>query len=175
MAQLTAGTKAPAFKLAGNDGREHALEDTLGRKLVLYFYPRDSTPGCTTEACEFRDNLARLTAAGALVFGVSKDSLASHDKFRDKYDLNFPLLSDPEAKLHAAYGAWGEKLFYGKKLIGVIRSTFLIDEHGVITRAWYGVKVKGHVEQVLAALTGETPPSSPKKKSSSKKKAAAAN
>ena len=154
MAQLTAGSKAPAFKLSGNDGHEYALADLRGRKVVLFFYPRDSTPGCTTEACDFRDNLARFAAAGATVLGVSKASLASHDKFRDKYTLNFPLLSDPERAAHEAYGAWGEKVFYGKHIVGVIRSTFLIDEEGRVVRAWYGVKVKGHVDQVLAALSG---------------------
>jgi len=155
MAKLEASDQAPAFALEGNDGRVHSLADARGGALVLYFYPKDDTPGCTIEACDFRDHLSRLTATGAAVLGVSKDSLASHAKFRDKYGLTFPLLSDPDAKVHEAYGAWGEKLFYGKKIVGVIRSTFVIDARGIVTHAWYGVKAKGHVEQVLAALLGD--------------------
>ena len=168
MAQLTQGSKAPAFKLAGNDGRTHTLAEKQGGKVVLFFYPKDHTPGCTTEACDFRDNHARLVATGAAVLGVSRDSLASHDKFRDKYALNYPLLSDPDGSVHEAYGAWGEKLFYGKKIIGVIRSTFLIDEQGKVLQAWYGVKVNGHAEHVLAALRGESAPA-PAKKAPAKK------
>ncbi|MEZ4443960.1 MAG: thioredoxin-dependent thiol peroxidase [Polyangiaceae bacterium] len=146
------GKKAPAFSLAGHDGKKHALKDHLGSPVVVYFYPRDSTPGCTTEACDFRDNMARLTKKGAVVYGISKDSLASHTKFAEKFDLPFVLLSDPDKKVHDKYGAWGEKKLYGKVTEGVIRSTFLIDENGKIAKAWRNVRVKGHVDAVLAAL-----------------------
>ena len=146
------GKKAPAFTLQGSDGAKHKLSDHAGEWLVLYFYPRDMTPGCTTEACDFRDNLARVSAAGAVVYGVSKDSLASHDKFVAKHDLNFVLLSDPELKVHEKYGAYGEKKMYGKLTKGVIRSTFLIDPKGKIAKAWRNVRAKGHVDKVLAEL-----------------------
>ena len=146
------GNKAPAFSLAGDDGKTHKLADHKGKKVILYFYPRDLTPGCTTEACDFRDNLARIGKAGTIVYGVSKDSLASHAKFRDKHDLNFTLLSDPDLRAHKAYGAWGEKTMYGKKTEGVIRSTFLIDENGKLAKVWRHVKATGHVDRVLQAL-----------------------
>ena len=148
------GNKAPAFSLAGDDGKTHKLADHKGKRVVLYFYPRDLTPGCTTEACDFRDNLARIGKTGAIVYGVSKDSLASHAKFRDKHDLNFTLLSDPDLRAHKAYGAWGEKTMYGKKTEGVIRSTFLIDESGKLAKVWRHVKAAGHVDRVLQALEG---------------------
>lgn len=146
------GKKAPAFTLPGNDGNKHKLSDHKGERVVLYFYPRDNTPGCTTEACDFRDNMARVKKLGAVVYGVSKDSLASHDKFRDKHDLNFVLLSDDKLTVHEKYGAWGEKKMYGKTVQGVIRSTFLIDEKGKIAKAWRNVRAKGHVDKVMAAL-----------------------
>jgi thioredoxin-dependent peroxiredoxin len=146
------GKKAPAFTLPGNDGEKHKLSDHAGKRVVLYFYPRDLTPGCTTQACDFRDNLARISKAGAVVYGVSKDSLASHDKFRDKHELNFVLLSDPDLAVHKKYGAFGKKVSYGKETEGVIRSTFLIDGDGKIARAWKNVKAKGHIDKVLAAL-----------------------
>ena len=146
------GKKAPAFNLEGDDGKKHKLADHAGQKVVVYFYPRDSTPGCTTEACDFRDAMERLTAHGAVVYGVSKDSIASHEKFRDKYDLNFVLLSDPKLEVHEKYGAYGEKTMYGKKTQGVIRSTFLIDEAGKVAKAWRNVRAKGHVEKVIEAL-----------------------
>lgn len=143
---------APAFTLRGDDGASHSLADHAGAPVVLYFYPRDDTPGCTIEACDFRDNLARAAANGAVVLGVSKDSLPSHTKFREKYSLNFPLLSDPDLTVHKAYGAWGEKLMYGKPTVGVIRSTFLVGRDGRIARAWPRVKIDGHVDEVLRAL-----------------------
>ncbi|MEM9692289.1 MAG: thioredoxin-dependent thiol peroxidase [Myxococcota bacterium] len=146
------GKRAPAFTLVGDDGEKHKLSDHKGEKVVLYFYPKDMTPGCTTQACDFRDNLARVQAAGAVVYGVSKDSLESHDKFRDEHGLNFVLLSDPELKVHERYGAYGEKKMYGKTVMGVIRSTFLIDEQGKVQKAWRNVRAKGHVEKVLAEL-----------------------
>jgi peroxiredoxin Q/BCP len=146
------GQKAPTFSLQGDDGKVHELADHKGERVVLYFYPRDLTPGCTTEACDFRDNLARLKKAGAVVYGVSKDSIASHEKFREKHDLNFVLLSDDKLDVHKKYGAFGEKTMYGKKVEGVIRSTFLIDDEGKIAKAWRNVKVGGHVDKVLEAL-----------------------
>ena len=146
------GNKAPAFTLPGDDGQKHKLSDYQGKKVVLYFYPKDSTPGCTTEACDFRDNMAKLKRKGVVVFGVSKDSLASHEKFRAKHDLNFTLLSDEDTKVHQKYGAWGEKNMYGKKFMGCIRSTFLIDENGKLAKAWNKVRVKGHVDDVLEAI-----------------------
>jgi peroxiredoxin Q/BCP len=146
------GKKAPAFTLAGSDGARHKLGDHVGKRVVLYFYPRDMTPGCTVEACDFRDNLARLERAGAVVYGVSKDSIASHEKFRDKHALNFVLLSDPDLAVHKKYGAFGKKSMYGKETEGVIRSTFLIDDKGKVAKAWRHVKAKGHVDKVLAAL-----------------------
>ena len=149
---LVAGKKAPAFNLPGDDGKKHALKDHAGKPVVLYFYPRDSTPGCTTEACDFRDNFARLKKAGAVVYGVSKDSLDSHAKFRAKHDLNFVLLSDPDLVVHEKYGAWGEKNMYGKIVQGCIRSTFLIGPDGKLANVWTKVRVKGHVDAVLTAL-----------------------
>jgi thioredoxin-dependent peroxiredoxin len=155
---LTPGTKAPAFSLPSTSGGEVSLAKLKGKKVVLYFYPRDSTPGCTIEACDFRDNLARVKAAGAEVFGVSKDSLESHEKFRGKYSLPFPLLSDADNEVATAFGAYGKKLMYGKPVVGTIRSTFVIDEQGKIEHVWSPVRVAGHVDKVLAALRGEQAP-----------------
>ena len=149
---LKEGNKAPAFNLPGNDGKKHRLSDYLGKKVVLYFYPRDNTPGCTTEACDFRDNMAKLKRKGTVVFGVSKDSIASHEKFIAKHDLNFVLLADEDIKTHEKYGVWGEKNLYGKKSMGCIRSTFLIDEKGKLVKAWSKVRVKGHVDAVLETI-----------------------
>jgi thioredoxin-dependent peroxiredoxin len=149
---IEAGQKAPDFKLAGDDGAVHALKDHKGSPVVVYFYPKDDTPGCTTEACDFRDHMARLTKAGAVVYGVSKDPIAKHEKFKAKHDLNFVLLSDAEGAAHEAYGTWGDKVLYGRKFQGTIRSTFLIDGKGKVARVWPKVKVKGHVDEVLAAV-----------------------
>ena len=146
------GDKAPAFRLPSTSGGEMGLEELRGKKVVLYFYPKDDTPGCTREACDFRDNLARLTSAGAMVIGVSKDSLGAHARFKDKYSLPFPLLSDAVGTAVRAYGAWGEKKSYGKVTEGVIRSTFLIGPDGRVAALWSPVKVEGHVDEVLAAL-----------------------
>ncbi len=146
------GAPAPSFSLAGDDGQTHRLADHKGTPIVLYFYPRDDTPGCTVEACDFRDNMARVKSKGAVVYGVSRDTLKSHDKFRQKFSLNFPLLSDEDLAVHRAYGAWGKKVMYGKEVDGTIRSTFLIDGNGVLRKAWPRVKVEGHVEAVLQAL-----------------------
>lgn len=162
------GDPAPAFRLPSTSGREVALSQLRGRKLVLYFYPRDDTPGCTREACGFRDNLARVRGAGAEVLGVSKDPLAAHERFRAKYDLPFDLLSDAGNQVARAYGAFGTKTLYGKKVEGTIRSTFLIDERGRVERVWSPVQVDGHVDQVVAALAGETALAKPPKRPSTK-------
>ncbi|HKZ89324.1 MAG TPA: thioredoxin-dependent thiol peroxidase [Thermoplasmata archaeon] len=146
------GDPAPDFALPSDDGRTIALKDLRGKKVVLYFYPKDDTPGCTKEACSFRDNLARVTSKGAVVLGVSRDTLSSHGKFRDKYHLNFPLLADVDGRVTEAYGVWKEKSNYGRTYWGIERTTFLLDEKGVIARVWPKVKVEGHTDEVLAAL-----------------------
>ncbi len=143
------GKKAPAFTLASSDGTKVKLSDLAGKVVVLYFYPKDNTPGCTVEAEEFRDALPDLKELGAVVYGVSKDSIESHCKFRDKYKLDFPLLSDPDGKVLEAYGAWGDKNMYGKKMKGIIRSTVLIGTDGKVVKHWPKVSVKGHVDAVV--------------------------
>ena len=146
------GKKAPAFTLESSDGGKVKLADLAGKIVVLYFYPRDNTPGCTVEAQGFRDAMPALKKLGATVLGVSKDSIASHCKFRDKYELNFPLLSDPDGKVLEAYGAWGDKVMYGKKMKGIIRSTVLIGKDGKVKHHWPKVSVKGHVDEVVDAV-----------------------
>jgi peroxiredoxin Q/BCP len=151
------GAKAPDFCLAGIDesGKEgeFCLSGLIkkGKDIVLYFYPKDNTPGCTQEACDFRDNVNRL-ASRATVVGVSRDSIASHKTFREKHGLNFPLLSDAEHRIHEAYGAWGQKKLYGKTTMGAIRTTCLIGKDGIIKKLWPSVKVRGHVDEVIEAL-----------------------
>jgi thioredoxin-dependent peroxiredoxin len=149
---LEEGDKAPPFTLTADDGSKVKLADLKGSQVVLYFYPADDTPGCTREACAFRDRSAELKKLGAKVFGVSPDDVASHVKFRDKYDLNFPLLADPDHKVAEKFGAWREKNMYGKKSMGIVRSTFVIDSDGVIKKAWKSVKVDGHDAAVIEAL-----------------------
>ena len=149
---VTVGKKAPAFTLASSDGDKARLSELAGKVVVLYFYPRDNTPGCTVEAEGFRDAVPALKKLGAVVYGISKDSIESHCKFRDKYKLSFPLLSDPDGKMLEAYGAWGEKSMYGKKSMGIIRSTVLIDKEGKVAHHWPKVTVKGHVEAVAAEV-----------------------
>jgi peroxiredoxin Q/BCP len=149
-----AGKKAPAFRLPDDTGRPVSLKDFTGRTLILYFYPKDDTPGCTQESCDFRDNLNRLTSSGAAVAGVSADSVESHRKFKAKHGLNFPLLSDPGHEALEAYGVWREKSLYGRKFMGIVRSTFVIDGNGVIRAAFPKVSVAGHVDEVLAAVRG---------------------
>ena len=149
---LKEGQKAPAFKLAKDGGGEVTLASQAGKWVVLYFYPRDLTPGCTIEAQDFRDAAKKLAKLGAVVLGVSKDSVASHDKFVAKCELNFPLLSDPDGKVIDAYGAWGEKNLYGKKSMGIIRSTVVIDPAGKVARIFPKVKVAGHVDAVVEAI-----------------------
>ncbi len=146
------GTKAPDFTLPADDGAKIKLSALKGQPVVLYFYPRDDTPGCTRQACAFRDQQAPLKKLGAKVLGVSTDDVASHVKFRDKYELNFPLLADADHKVAEKYGAWREKNMYGKKSMGIQRCTFLIDAEGVVRKVWKKVSVDGHDEQVLAAL-----------------------
>jgi|SRR5581483_10564422 len=147
------GRKAPDFQLVDDRGRTVRLADLTGSKdLVLYFYPKDMTPGCTTEACAFRDSLEAIRRAGAQIVGVSGDSQASHEKFRDKYDLNFPLLSDPDNRAAKAYGVYKKKSLYGREFMGIERTTFIIGKDGVVRKVFPKVKVAGHAEQVLAAL-----------------------
>ena len=148
---LEVGDKAPDFTLAADGGGKVSLKALKGKTVVLYFYPKDDTPGCTAEACAFRDQLPDFSKVKAAVVGISRDSVASHDKFKKKFKLPFPLASDAGGKVCEAYGAWGEKSMYGKKYMGIERSTFLIDEKGVVKGAWRKVKVPGHVEAVLAA------------------------
>lgn len=149
---VEAGKAAPAFSLEASNGKTVKLADFTGKWVVLYFYPKDDTPGCTREACAFRDNYKRLEALGAVVLGVSGDDLKSHDKFVHKYDLPFLLLSDPDHAVATKYGVWKEKNMYGRKVMGIERSTFLIDPEGRIVRAWRKVKVEGHVDEILDEL-----------------------
>ncbi len=151
---LKPGDPAPDFSLPATGGETVSLKGLHGKKVVLYFYPKDSTPGCTVEACSFRDNHDALAGAGAVVLGVSADSLRSHDNFTAKQSLNFPLLSDEGAAVATAYGAWGEKKLYGRTFMGMNRSTFLIDEQGRIAHVWAKVKPAGHAEEVLAVVQG---------------------
>lgn len=151
MPQPTAGDKAPVFTLPTDNEGKISLADFKGEKVVIYFYPKDDTPGCTTESCDFRDNLTAFNKAGVQVIGISRDTVAKHDKFKAKYKLNFPLASDEDGKVCEKYGVWGEKSMYGKKYMGIERSTFLIDEKGIIRQIWRKVKVTGHAAEVLAA------------------------
>jgi peroxiredoxin Q/BCP len=148
---LKVGDKAPDFTLPTDGGGKVSLNDLKGKKLVLYFYPKDDTPGCTTEACAFRDSLPDFSKVKVVIVGVSKDSAASHDRFKTKLKLSFPLASDEAGTACEAYGTWVEKSMYGKTYMGIERSTFLIDEAGVIRAIWRKVKADGHAEEVLAA------------------------
>lgn len=152
MSALKEGSKAPAFTLPASGGQTISLKDFEGQKLILYFYPKDDTPGCTTQACTFNDNLPKFKKLKSVILGVSKDSVKKHDKFTEKFDLSFPLLSDEEGAVLEKYGVWVEKSMYGKKYMGIDRSTFLIGEDGSIEKIWRKVKVPGHVEEVLAAV-----------------------
>lgn len=155
MAQATTleeGGKAPAFTLPSDEGGKVSLAGLKGKTVILYFYPKDDTSGCTAEACDFRDNWKAVQAAGAVVLGVSPDGLASHGKFRAKYSLPFPLLADEDHAVAEAYGAWGEKSMYGRKYHGILRSTFIIGPDGRIVRIFRKVKPKGHAGEVLDAL-----------------------
>lgn len=151
---LKPGDKAPPFVLPADDGSTIALHDLKGKKVVLYFYPKDDTSGCTKEACGFRDSWRDVQRLGAVVLGVSPDGVTSHAKFKQKYSLPFPLLADERHEVAEAYGVWGEKSMYGRKYMGVLRSTFVIDEQGRIARVFEKVKPEGHAAEVLAALNG---------------------
>jgi len=146
------GEMAPDFSLQDQDGKVHKLSEYRGKRVVLYFYPKDDTPGCTKEACAFRDDIGTFLKKGAVVLGVSKDSAASHQKFRAKYSLPFALLSDSDAAVQKLYGVWQPKKFLGREFLGTVRSTFLIDAKGRIAKAWSPVTVDGHSVEILAAL-----------------------
>lgn len=151
---LEAGDKSPLFDTLDSKGNRHILSEHLsdGSKVILYFYPRDSTPGCTTQACDFRDNLSKLESYGFKVFGVSKGSVKSHEKFINEQNLGFPLLMDEDGSMHNTFGAWRKKMNYGKEYMGCARSTFVIDEDGKLIFARYNVKAKGHVSMLTREL-----------------------
>ena len=149
---LKQGDKAPDFTATTDGGETVKLKDFRGKKVVLYFYPKDNTPGCTQEACDFRDSMTRFRRKGVVVLGVSPDSVKSHEKFKAKFDLPFPLLADEDHGMAEAYGVWQEKSMYGRKYMGIVRSTFEIDEKGKIAEVHQKVKVKGHVDQLLGAV-----------------------
>ena len=148
------GQKAPDFKLKADDGTAVKLSELRGSPVVVYFYPKDDTPGCTKEACSFRDRRRELEKLGLKVLGVSADSVESHERFRDKFKLNFSLLADVDHKTAEKYGAWREKNMYGKKSMGIVRSTFLIDAEGRVAKVWKAVKVDGHDDAVIEAVKG---------------------
>lgn len=152
MPTLNVGDTAPDFSLPAGDGKTLSLKEFRGKKVVLYFYPKDNTPGCTKEACSFRDDIRKFERKGAVIIGVSADRVESHRKFADKYDLPFSLVSDEKKSLINAYGVWKKKSLYGRTFLGIERSTFVIDEKGKIARIYRKVKVDGHSEEVLAAL-----------------------
>ena len=152
MSRLEPGSPAPDFTLTDQDGRSVSLAGLRGHRVILFFYPAAMTPGCTKEACDFRDSLAPLQAAGYTVLGISRDSEAKLREFRSRDGLTYDLLSDPDHSVHEAYGAWGEKMNYGKKVEGVIRSTFVVDAEGTLVHALYNVKATGHVARVRALL-----------------------
>jgi len=153
MVELNVGDIAPDFSLPSSTGETIALKDYLGKKrVVLYFYPKDNTPGCTKEACSFRDNLAAIESKDTVVFGISPDSLKSHEKFINKFELNFPLLSDEDKKVAEAYGAWGEKKMYGKTYFGIIRKTFVIGKDGKLEQVFHKVKAAEHGAEILNLL-----------------------
>jgi peroxiredoxin Q/BCP len=153
MTRLEVGAKAPQFALANQAGKTISLKDFSGERFVIYFYPADDTPGCTKEACQFNDGLAAFRKLGVKVIGVSPDGAEKHVAFRKKYGLTFDLLSDPDRSVMTNYGAYGEKMMYGKKVTGVIRSTFVVGPTGRVEHAWYGVRADGHADKVLATLT----------------------
>ncbi len=154
MSLPTVGDAAPDFSLPSTDGSTVTLSDLRGRRVVLYFYPKDDTSGCTAQACEYRDEMSAFETQGAVVLGISPDPIPSHDKFRKKFDLNFPLLADEDHSVALAYGVWKEKSMYGRQYMGIERSTFLISKTGVISQVWRKVKAKGDANRVLGALGG---------------------
>ncbi|MBM85750.1 MAG: thioredoxin-dependent thiol peroxidase [Rhodospirillaceae bacterium] len=149
---LSVGDKAPNFSMSADGGGEVSLVNLRGQSVVLYFYPKDDTPGCTTEACGFRDAMPNFSSADVAIVGVSKDTVAKHEKFKAKHYLNFTLGSDADGSVCEAYGTWVEKSMYGRTYMGIERATFLIDHRGVLRRIWRKVKVKGHVQEVLDAV-----------------------
>lgn len=171
---LQVGDTAPNFSMPTADGGSVSLSGLRGKKVVLYFYPKDDTPGCTVEACSFRDNLPSFKGVNAEIIGVSRDDTNSHQRFRDKFSLNFTLASDTTGKVTEDYGVWGEKSMYGKTFMGITRSTFLIDENGKIAHIWPKVSVEGHSAEVMAAIKGELPLAAPAKKAAKPKAKAAA-
>lgn len=151
--KLTVGETAPQFSLPSSSGQIVNLDSLKGQKVVIFFYPKDDTPGCTIEACEFRDRLDEISAKGTKILGISPDNLESHDKFINKFDLNFELLADEDNTVATSYGAWGEKNMYGKVTIGMKRMTFLIDEKGCVAKIWGKVKPEGHAQQIIDAIS----------------------
>lgn len=152
---ISEGVAAPEFSLSGSDGKEHSLSDYRGKRVVIYFYPRDNTPGCTKEACGFRDHQALLEGLNTVILGVSKDSLKSHDKFIKDFNLPFILLSDPDLAMMKAYGAFGEKIMYGKTVEGVIRSTVIVSTDGIVLKHWKKVaKAESHPQDVIKFMQG---------------------
>ncbi len=149
---IEVGDKAPEFTALTDSNGEITLKDFRGKKVILYFYPKDNTPGCTSEACDFRDNMSAFSEKGVAVVGVSPDRAASHDKFKSKFDLPFPLVSDPGHEISEAYGVWKEKSLYGRKFMGIERSTFVIDEQGKIAEVYRKVRVKNHVDSLVERL-----------------------
>ncbi len=149
---IAIGEKAPAFTLPNKDGKDISLSDFLGKKVVLYFYPKDSTPGCTTEACDFRDHMKDFSDKNVVILGVSKDSAKSHTNFTAKYQLPFELLSDSDGQVCEAYGIWQLKKNYGKEYMGIVRTTYVVDEEGIVEKVYKVSKVKGHVEKVLEEI-----------------------
>lgn len=152
MTRLEKGDRAPTFRLPDQDGKAVALSSFAGRRVIVYFYPADDTPGCTKEACQFNDNLSHFAKAGVDVVGISPDGTEKHQRFRSKYGLSFPLLTDADHLVMERYGAWGEKTMYGRTRLGVIRSTFVVSPKGRVERAWYNVRADGHAAKVLAEL-----------------------
>jgi peroxiredoxin Q/BCP len=152
MALIDEGKKAPAFSLTDQDGKTHRLADYAGRPVVMYFYPKDDTPGCTKESCAFRDNLPKFKKSKAAVLGISILDEASKKRFADKFDLNFPLLADAGHEVAEKYGVWQKKSLYGRQFMGIVRTTYLIGGDGKVARRWDSVKVDGHAEDVLAAV-----------------------
>ena len=153
---VAVGEEAPDFTLETDDGKQVSLKDYRGKKIVLYFYPKDGTPGCTTEALEFRDVAEQFAKEGAVILGISKDSVTSHRKFKEKHQLPFTLLSDPESKVSNEYGVWKEKVLYGRKFMGTERTTFLIDDKGIIRKIYTKAKPEGHAKTCLLDLTKDT-------------------
>lgn len=149
---LSVGQQAPDFTIAIDDGSEFKLSDCRGQKVVVYFYPKDDTPGCTTEACDFRESMEQFNQVNCKVIGISRDSIAQHVKFKQKYSLNFPLGADETGEVCSLYDAWSEKSMFGKKYFGVVRCTYLIDEKGIIMRIWPKVSVSKHIQEILTAL-----------------------